>query len=116
MISADKSGRKTLVVALAVVAALVAWPRGGGAALQSHSGYSSMGSAPIESDVPSRVNVNTASVDDLAGISGIGVRRAMAIVEYRDQNGPFRSVEDLLYVPGIGALELSGFRDRLTVE
>lgn len=116
MITADGRGRRTLVLALAVGAGVLVWPAAGEGALRPHSGYSSLESEPIEGEAAPRVNVNAASVDELAGVPGIGVQRAAAIVEYRDQNGPFRSVEDLLDVPGIGALDLSGFRDRLRVE
>jgi competence protein ComEA len=49
------------------------------------------------------VNVNTADAAALAReLDGIGPAKAQAIVEYRQKNGPFRSVEDLLKVDGIG--------------
>jgi competence protein ComEA len=49
------------------------------------------------------VDVNTADAETIsAELRGIGLSRAAAIVEYRKQNGPFRSVDDLLEVKGIG--------------
>ena len=55
------------------------------------------------------VNVNTADAATLASeLDGIGPAKAQAIVEYRQQNGPFRSADDLLKVQGIG--ERSGSR------
>jgi competence protein ComEA len=49
------------------------------------------------------VNVNTADAATLAAeLTGIGMARAAAIVEYREANGPFKSIDDLLAVSGIG--------------
>lgn len=49
------------------------------------------------------VNVNTADVQTLAkNINGVGVKKAKAIVSYREANGPFKSVADLIKVKGIG--------------
>lgn len=48
------------------------------------------------------IDVNTASVDDLTFLPGIGEAKARAIVEYREKNGPFRTLADLEQVPGIG--------------
>ena len=62
-----------------------------------------------------RVNLNTASVDDLIGLPGIGPSYAKRIVEYREKNGPFKRVEDLLNVQGIGEKTLEKIRDRVTV-
>jgi len=49
------------------------------------------------------VNVNTASVDEIAAaLNGVGQKKAAAIVVYREQNGAFTTVEDLTKVKGIG--------------
>ena len=62
------------------------------------------------------VNINTADserlVDDLVGI---GPQKALAIVRYRQQNGPFKQVEDLALVAGIGAKTVEQNRSRMTV-
>jgi len=47
------------------------------------------------------VNINTASVKELEALKGIGPAKAAAIVNYREENGPFSSVDDLVKVPGI---------------
>jgi competence protein ComEA len=52
--------------------------------------------------VGATVNVNTATKDELVGLPGIGPAKAQAIVDYRNQHGPFRSVDDLRKVKGIG--------------
>ena len=50
------------------------------------------------------VNINTANVSSISeALNGVGETRAKAIVEYRDQNGPFSSVDQLINVKGIGA-------------
>lgn len=48
------------------------------------------------------VNINTANVQQLVQLKGIGMQKAKAIVEYRKKNGKFKSVEDLQNVSGIG--------------
>ncbi len=61
------------------------------------------------------VNVNTADLDTLIALPGIGAVIAERIVRYRTKNGPFRSIEELTEVPGIGARNLKTFRHLLTV-
>jgi competence protein ComEA len=96
-----------LTAALLLASALPVYAGGYG----EHGKSASMEAAPSE-----RVNLNTASVDDLARVGGIGSELARAIVEYRDVNGPFSSVDDLLKVKGIDEGALSAFRDHVTVE
>ena len=62
------------------------------------------------------INVNTASLADLDRLPGIGQSRAQAIVDWREETGPFQTVEDLLQVKGIGEGILSGLRDYVTVD
>ena len=61
------------------------------------------------------VNINTASVHHLQRISGIGETKAMAIVEYREAHGGFKSVDELVNVSGIGEKTLDAIRDKITV-
>ncbi|WP_210397665.1 ComEA family DNA-binding protein [Motiliproteus sediminis] len=62
------------------------------------------------------VDVNTASAVELAErLQGIGASKAAAIVAYREQHGPFASVEELVAVKGIGDALLARNRDRLRV-
>lgn len=61
------------------------------------------------------IDLNTASVAQLNELSGIGNAKAQAIVEYRDKNGPFESVDDLRNVKGIGDKLLAQLRSQLSV-
>jgi competence protein ComEA len=57
---------------------------------------------PAAASVGEPVNVNTATVAQLEALPGVGQRVAERIVDYRTKNGPFKKVEDLMLVPGIG--------------
>lgn len=60
------------------------------------------------------VNINTADKETLMNVKGIGEKRAEAIIVYREQNGPFKSVDDLASVQGIGQSIIDKNRDNLT--
>jgi competence protein ComEA len=65
----------------------------------------------------SPVNINTADATALAQtIDGVGPKLAVAIVDYRDSNGPFQSVDELERVKGIGAKTVEKNRNKITVE
>ncbi len=70
----------------------------------------------IEGTQPQRVNLNRAEAWLLDALPGIGPGKAQAIVDYRNQHGPFRRLEDLLNVEGIGNTNLDKIRDLITVE
>ena len=63
-----------------------------------------------------RININTASVKQLMQLKNIGESYAARIVSYREKNGPFKSVDDLKKVKGIGSKTIDLNRNRLTVE
>jgi len=72
--------------------------------------------AKVQTIAEDKINVNTASADALAEIlTGIGPKKAEAIVAYREANGPFKSVDDLLQVKGIGPATLEKNRDRISL-
>jgi competence protein ComEA len=60
-----------------------------------------------------RININTATAAQLDQLSGIGPALAQRIIEYREQNGPFQTVDGLLKVKGIGQALLEKIRDQL---
>lgn len=61
------------------------------------------------------VNLNTATVAELDALKGVGPGKAKAIVEYREKNGPFKSVDDLTLVKGFGDKSIEKLRPDLTV-
>ena len=60
------------------------------------------------------VNINTADKDLLMQITGIGEKRAEAIIDYRDNNGRFKSVDELTRVRGIGQSVVDKNREQLS--
>ena len=62
------------------------------------------------------VDINTADAGTLASaIDGVGERKAQAIVQYRQENGPFTSIDELARVKGIGIKTVDNNRDSLSV-
>jgi competence protein ComEA len=63
------------------------------------------------------VNINTADAQALAdNIHGVGLKKAQAIIEYREAHGPFQSVDDLIDVKGIGQKLMQKNRENLVVK
>lgn len=75
-------------------------------------GENSLSSASSQSG---KVNINTADLSQLQTISGIGPSKAKKILDYRQSNGKFKSVDDLSNVSGIGEKTLSSIRDQICV-
>jgi len=61
------------------------------------------------------VDINTASVEELDKLPGIGPTTAQKIIAYRDENGPFASIEDIVLVSGIGPATYEDIKDLITV-
>ncbi len=63
------------------------------------------------------ININTANAEELAsGLTGVGGSRAEAIVRYREQFGPFESIEELAEVSGIGMATVERNREHIRLE
>jgi competence protein ComEA len=62
-----------------------------------------------------KINLNLATAEDLETLPGIGEVLAQRILEHRESNGPFTSVDELLEVSGIGEARLEDIRDRVSV-
>lgn len=69
----------------------------------------------VDASTDGLINLNLASQDLLATLPGIGPVLAQAIVDHRDNSGPFRSVEEITDVPRIGPLTYQKLRDLVTV-
>ncbi len=63
-----------------------------------------------------RVNINSAGIEELMTLNGIGETRAKAIVEYRTQNGTFTKAEDIMQVPGIKEGIYSKIQSQIAVD
>lgn len=72
-------------------------------------------SAPAQQNQEEKINVNTATEAELQTISGIGAKKAQEIIRFRDEQGPFKTVEELKNVPGIGEKTVERLKDMLTV-
>ena len=66
-------------------------------------------------DVNKLININTAGKSELTALNGIGDVKAQAIIDYRNTNGNFKSIEDILNVSGIGDAVFAKIKDYITV-
>jgi len=62
------------------------------------------------------ININLATMEQLDTLPGIGPSTAGKIIDYRQSNGPFQSVDDVINVPGIGPVKLEEIRPLITVD
>jgi competence protein ComEA len=75
------------------------------------------GAVPSEpSSATGKLNVNAATAEELDTLPGVGPSTAGAIIAYREQHGPFQSIDDLLNVRGIGPAKLDAIRDLTTTQ
>ena len=99
-----------LVLSLVAAAALVAAVPHVAAAQQKSGGRSPAKAAPA-----AVVNINTASAADLELLPGIGAKTAERIVDYRQKNGPFKRIEELMNVRGVGEKNFLKLKGQITV-
>ncbi len=71
---------------------------------------------PLWAEEVEKININNASVEELTHLKGVGAKYAERIVQYREENGPFTCVEDIIKVPGIGPKTCEQNKDLITVE
>lgn len=71
--------------------------------------------AETQAELKGKVNINTASAEELMQLELIGEKKALDIIEYREQNGKFRTPEELTNVSGISHTILEKNRDKITV-
>jgi len=73
-------------------------------------------SQPAQEQGTEKININTATAEEIAQLKNIGSAYAMRIVEYRQENGPFEKAEDILKVKGIGEKTYELNKKIITVE
>ncbi|MFY9484308.1 MAG: helix-hairpin-helix domain-containing protein [Patescibacteria group bacterium] len=95
-----------------------------GAATQSKPAATTQSAPPAKSEPQSpapsvnpsgKININTASAAELDSLKGIGPVLAERIIEYRSANGPFKKIEEIINVKGIGDKTFEKFRDQITI-
>ena len=82
------------------------------AAIAAQSKSPARSAAPASTAI---VNLNTATATDLEGLPGIGAKTAARIVEYRQKNGPFKKVEELMNVRGVGEKNFLKLKPQITI-
>ncbi|MDI3425511.1 helix-hairpin-helix domain-containing protein [Enterobacter sp. V87_3] len=113
-----KRGIKALLITLAIATtgmsagALASTPAAKTQAAQSKSDSTAQAQGQMKAtdagksaeDDGARVSINSASAEDLArAMNGVGLKKAQAIVSYREEYGPFKTLDDLKQVPGMGS-------------
>ena len=90
---------------------------GGGTVYSGGAGVPGPGSGAGEkADTAGKININTASREELTSLPGIGPGKAQNILDYREQNGQFASIKELMKVPGIKKASFEKIRDLVTVQ
>lgn len=77
--------------------------------------YAQSDLVPVKSSLAAPININKASIEELQGISGIGQVIAERVVEYRESNGKFEVLEDLMDVRGIGQAKFERIKGQITI-
>jgi comEA protein len=97
-------GRFTCVIAIACLCMLA-----------SVSAQEKGGTAKAAAAAATPVNLNTASADQIAALPGVGPKAAQRIVEYRQKNGGFKKIEELMNVKGFGEKSFLKLKSLITV-
>lgn len=83
---------------------------------QADGGVSALaGSDDVSDEIAGKVNLNTADEAALTALTGIGASKAKAIIAYREENGPFSAIEDIMNVQGIKEGTFAKIKDEIVV-
>lgn len=78
--------------------------------------YGNENASKVTSSVTQKININTATIEELDGLPNIGSAKAKAIIEYRESVSEFNKIEDIMNVSGIGEKTFEKLKDYITVE
>jgi len=101
---------RTLLSLIALAFLIAAHPHAA-AAVQQRAGTRAAATSPATGVV----NLNTASATQLEALPGIGAKTAARIIEYRQKNGPFKKIEELMNVRGVGEKNFLKLKSQITV-
>lgn len=87
-----------------------------GGVIEETSGKATSSNTTPSNSKQGVININTATLEELQTIKGIGKKKAEAILQYRKEHGAFRSKEDLLQVKGIGKKALEAIESQVTFQ
>jgi competence protein ComEA len=107
--------KATKIIVSLVCAVVMIVSAGQAAAADKAMAEQATDQAAIESVVAGKIDLNSADSEMLAQLPGIGLKKAELITAYREANGPFRSVEELLQVKGIGPKILEKLKPLVTI-
>lgn len=105
----------SIFVVLAIALLISASPVTFAADKQTKKQSEAVSQSTTTKKVESVVNINRAGIPDLTTLSGIGEKKAIAIVKYRDANGKFKTIEQLTEVKGIGTKIIEKNRKRIVL-
>lgn len=89
---------------------------GKGITIIKDSGGTILNEAASKTNTSTKVNINTATIDELDTLPWVGKGLAADIIAYRKKNGQFKNIKDIMKVPGIKESKFSKFKDFITVE
>ena len=81
----------------------------------NESKSSGSGSSSETNDLKEKININTATLEELQTLTGIGAGKAQSIIDYRIENGDFSKIEDIMNVSGIGEAVFEKIKEYITV-
>jgi competence protein ComEA len=84
--------------------------------INNNSNNNSNNSLEVNNNSSSKININTASESELDSLPGIGEVTAQKIIDYRNENGKFSTIEDIKNVKGIGDNKFDDIKDSITVQ
>ena len=84
--------------------------------LSSFAAEKAVKAAPAKTALTGKININTATMEQLEMLPRIGTKTAQSIIEFRTKNGPFKKVEDLTNVKGIGEQTFEELKGYLILE